>query len=457
MVLINDLFFEIFGSPTLIDFTWYYILAVSLVAGITTITQPNMLVTNAAAKDEYSARFGFVTGTFTKRILTLLWGMLGLAAIVLYSDSVQNSDLVWGYATRDLLGGLNLGLVGLMISCMMAALMSTADALMLTCSGLLMNNLYRPIVPEKSEVHYVKAGRVFGALFLICAALITTQFDNILQILKLIWEFFVIFAAAFWLGLKWRGANRTGAWTSILTTLSVFYLIPIFLTLVFPSLRTSATLVKQTQPDPVVRSYTAHEMDVQTREKEIAVWELKRSEGDSTTAKPQTLVVGQPFEKTFVLPKKSIFWSKDVKLRSDGMMEGRGYLYLELLLLDGLGFDLSKNAYALNETIRILIRLIFPFFILIVVSLLTTAKEKELAERFFVKMRTRTIADRSEDEKQLATAYANPEITKSMLLFPRTNLEIYRWNKTDSLGFLAAVAVMIIILGLFFGVVTIGT
>lgn len=149
----------------MIDFTWYYIIAISAVAGITVVTQPNQLVTNGAAKDEFSARFGFVTGTFTKRILTLLWGMLGLASILLYGSSIQNSDLVWGHATRDLLGGLNLGLVGLIIACMMAALMSTADCLMLTCSGLLMNNFYRPFFANRSEQHYVNAGRFLVVYF----------------------------------------------------------------------------------------------------------------------------------------------------------------------------------------------------------------------------------------------------------------------------------------------------
>jgi solute:Na+ symporter, SSS family len=38
-------FFEIFGSPTLIDFTWYFIIVASLVAGITVVAQPNQLVT----------------------------------------------------------------------------------------------------------------------------------------------------------------------------------------------------------------------------------------------------------------------------------------------------------------------------------------------------------------------------------------------------------------------------
>ncbi|HQU71100.1 MAG: sodium:solute symporter family protein [Calditrichaeota bacterium] len=448
-------FFEVFGSPTLIDFTWYYILAISAVAGITVVTQPNQLVTNGAAKDEYSARFGFVTGTFTKRVLTLLWGMLGLASILLYGSTIQNSDLVWGHATRDLLGELNMGLVGLIIACMMAALMSTADCLMLTCSGLLMNNFYRPFVPDKSENHYVNAGRVSGAIFLIGAVIITTQFDDILQILKLIWEFFVIFAAAFWLGLKWRRANRVGAWASILSTLAIFYLLPLVLPVIFSGLYSAPSLLKETEPAPLVREYVAHEMDVRARDEEIARWDKMAESGANVTPRPEALAVGATFEKTFVLPSKSIFWSKGVKKENDQVV-GSGYLYLEMILLDKLGMNLAQNPYALNETIRILIRLIFPFLVLIFVSLLTRPDEIEGLERFWVKMRTRTLGDREADDAQLEKAYANPESTREMLLFPDSNLEIYRWNKVDFYGFALSVGVMLVILGMFFGIVKLG-
>lgn len=448
-------FFEIFGSPTLIDFTWYYIFAISAVAGITVVTQPNQLVTNGAAKDEFSARFGFVTGTFTKRILTLLWGMLGLASILLYGSSIQNSDLVWGHATRELLGGLNLGLVGLIIACMMAALMSTADCLMLTCSGLLMNNLYRPFFPNRSEQHYVNAGRVAGGVFLVGTVIISTQFDDILQILKLIWEFFVIFAAAFWLGLKWRRANRTGAWASILSTLGIFYLLPLLVPIIFSGLHSAPELLKQTNPAPLLRQYTAHELDVRERDTEIARWDSRQAQSLSVGPRPEQLQVGETFEKTFVLPSKSIFWSKDIKKEGDQLV-GSGYLYFELILLDKLGFNLAANPYALNETIRILIRLIFPFLVLIIVSLLTKPDDHQQLDRFFTKMRTRTLGDREQDEVQLEKAYANPATTKAMLLFPDTSLEIYRWNRQDTLGFALSVAMMFIVLAMFFGLVSLG-
>jgi len=451
-------FFEIFGAPTLIDFTWYFILTASLIAGITVVTQPNQLVTNAAAKDEYSARFGFVTGGFLKRFCTIMWGILGLSAILLYTGKVQNSDLIWGYATRDLLGSMKVGLVGLMVSSMMAALMSTADALMLTVSGLMLHNVYRPLVGKQSEMHYVWAGRLFGAAFLVGGAIITTRFDNILEILKFVWEFFVIFAAAFWLGLKWRRANRQGAWASILLTLLIFYLLPLLVPNIVPSLRQNESLLLETQPSPIIRNYTAREIDVEERNLEIEAW-FKLSEPEKASiAQPEPLAAGKPFSKAFNLPSKTIFWSKQSGLNAEGTMEARGYLFPELLLIHSLGFDLTQKPYALNESIRMLIRLVFPFLILILVSLLTRENNDEITERFFLKMRTRVRGKGPEiDLQDLQESYGSPAGTRKVLLFPSTSLEIYKWNRQDITGFLIAVFVVFVVIGTLFLVVNLGS
>lgn len=183
-----DSYFDMLGSPQAIDFTWYYIVALSIMAMLTVVIQPNQLVASGSAKDEFAARYGYVVGMYMKRMCTIFWGVFGLVAIVLYSFSVQHSDLVWGYATRDMLGPLGLGFVGLMIACLMAALMSTADCLMLTSSSLVTHNIYRILVPNRSQGHYVWAGRIFGGLVLLGSAWIALQFDTILQILKFIWE-----------------------------------------------------------------------------------------------------------------------------------------------------------------------------------------------------------------------------------------------------------------------------
>jgi Na+/proline symporter len=451
-------FFEIFGAPTLIDFTWYFIATASLIAGITVVTQPNQLVTNAAAKDEYSARFGFVTGGFIKRFCTIMWGMTGLSAVLLYTGKVQNSDLVWGYAAHDLLGPLHIGLVGVMIVSMMAALMSAASSLMLTVSGLLLHNVYKPLVKNKKERHYVWAGRFFGILFLAGGALISLQFDSILEILKFIWEFFVIFAAAFWLGLKWRRANRQGAWSSIIITFTIFYLIPILLPQIWPSMRQNENLLLRTHPNPVVRTYSAREMDVADRAKEIAQWKYLHQMGKSSEPCPDALVAGQKFTKSFDLPSKPIFWSKEPAIYKDGRIEARGYFFPELILLQALGFDLQTKPYALKETLRMLIRLIFPFLIMILVSIFTLPQKDENTRRFFLKMRTRVRGlGHDIDAQDLEKTYADPEKSKDVLLFPNTSLEIYRWNKQDFVGFLIAIGVVCIVLATLFASVKIGS
>ena len=443
--------FEIFGSPQTIDFTWYFIATVALVSGITVVTQPNQLVTAGAAKDEFSARVGFVTGTFMKRVVTILWGMMGIAAILLYSDKVTNSDLVWGVATTDLLGSLNLGLVGLMLASMMAALMSTADCLMITVSGLLINNLYKPLFPNSSNTQVIWAGRIAGALFLVGGAIITLQFDNILQVLKFIWEFFVVFAASFWLGLKWRRANAAGAWLSIIGSFSIFYLLPVLIPLAFPQLRQDATLLKQTQPAPIERVYKAKPVDVKNRNLEIEQWKASSTKISETPPKP--LKIDENFKSVYQLPKKSIFWSKGIQQNKQDQLEGSGYIYLELLLLDNLGFDLSKNAYALNETIRMLIRLIFPFILLILGSLLFTVNQEHLLTPFYVKMRTPVGEANS---YTLDQALQKPELTQHLLIFPNSDWEFYRWTKKDWLGFGISWLVVGVILMLLWLAVSIG-
>lgn len=439
-------FFEVFGSPSALDFTWYYILVAAVVSGLTVVAQPNQLVTAGAAKDEYSARIGFVSGTFMKRVITIMWGVVGLAAILLYGGQLTNSDLVWGHITRSLLGPLNLGLVGLMLASLMAALMSTADCLMITVSGLIVNNLYKPFFNKRSPQHYIWVGRISGGLFLAGAALITTQFDNILQILKFIWEFFVIFVAAFWLGLKWRRANKGAAWVSILTTFSLFYLIPVVLPVLLPGLRTNAELIRQTNPGLVTRSYTAKVMDVETRDAQIAQWMEKE---ERIGEKPTKIALGDPIETTFSLPQKSIFWSKGLKKQADGQLYGSGYMYIELLLLEKLGMDLSQNTYALNETIRLMIRLLFPFITLLLVASFTRPDDRLLLDTFYRKMRTRV--------KPVGVDTSVKTGETEQLIFPNSSWELYRWNRQDWGGFVLSWGMVAVVIGLLYLVVLLGS
>jgi len=445
-------YFELFGSPATVDFTWYYILALTVMATVNVVIQPNALVATGSAKGEYECRFGFVTGCYMKRVCTVLWGFFALSAIVLYHDRIDDPDLVWGTATLDLLGPLNIGLVGLMIACLMAALMSTADCLMITGSSLLTHNLYRPLFPGRSERHYVVVGRFLGAVVVIGGALIATQFDTILQLLKLWWELNVMVAASFWLGMKWRRANRTAAWCSIISTALLFFLLPIFGPLLKPGLRSDPRLTRATHAQTLTRTYRARELDVQERMQAVTEWESLSTTEQVGNPCPQPLTLGQTFEKSFQQASRSIFWTKGLSSDGAGRLKGQGMLSLELVLLDRLGVDLQGNPYALNETIRIMIRTVVPFLILIGVASVTRRDDVKRLDRFYVKMKTRVLTDPAADARNLERSYADPRRFDGQKRFPRSAWEFDVWDRTDTVGFivscLVAVAVIVLLVGL---------
>ncbi len=448
--------FEILGTPVSIDFTWYYIAAIMVMMAINVAVQPNQLTAIGSAKDEYTARFGFTTGLYLKRLCTLLWCMVALAAILLYSGKVDDPDKVWGYATLDLLGPLNMGLVGLMIACLMAALMSTADCLMITSSSLITHNLYRGLVPDRPEKHYVFVGRIAGAGVVIGAAFMALRFESVFQLLKLSWEIFAVFAATFWLGIKWRRANRKAAWTSIVLTFMLFFFLPTIIPASIPAMKTNSYLTKMTNPEPLERVYTAHEMDIEQRLQEITKWDELNLAGQSIGQRPESIIAGQKFSKVYKLPAKAIFWQRGVKLNKQGQLEGQGMLNIELLMLDKLGFDLSVNPYALNETIRVIFRTILPFAVLLVVGMLTKPDEKEMLDRFFAKMKTQVLVDRQADTRELELSYAQPDRFDHRKLFPNSSWEFDKWDKVDTVGFTISVLVALAIVGALFVLVSIG-
>ncbi|MBN1788404.1 MAG: sodium:solute symporter family protein [Sedimentisphaerales bacterium] len=451
-----ETFFQIFGAPHTPDFTWYYIITLSFMATITVMVQPNGTVLAGSAKDELSNRTGVVIGNFIKRFCTVFWAIFGLAAIVLYSGKVIHSDLVWGYATLDLLGPLKIGLVGLMIACLMAALMSTADCLMITCSSLLTHNLYAPLLPGKSQNHYIWAGRFFGAAVLLLSTWIALQFDTILQILKFIWELNVMLAPAYWLGIKWRRANKIGAWTSISIGALLFLIIPVLLPMVVPDMRYNDNLLRMTNPKPCSQIERASEYDVDKRAEQIAFWDKLNSIGQAKGTRPEELQVGQEFEQTYTFPKQSIFWTQGIKTDDNGRQLGKGRFSIELWIIEKFGLDLQNNPYALNESLRILFRTLLPFVIMILVSLITKPDPDEVLNRFYAKMRTKVNPDPEIDAREMKLSLEDPHRHDNLLLFPKSRFEIYKWSRQDWTGFILSVIGVIFVLVFVWALISIG-
>lgn len=440
-------FFAIMGGAQSTQFAWYFILALSVMGAINVAVQANQLTSNAPVKDELTASIGFVSGVFLKRYLTLAWGLLAILCFALYQDQITNPDLVWGHATRDLLGPVGFGLVGLMIACLLAALQSTASTLMISASTLLTRDVYLPIFPGRSEAHYVLVGRISGAFFLISAGIVCVSFDTMLSLMKYLWEFNAVIAASFWCGVKWRGATRIGAWTSVLVSLLLFTVAPAVLPAIAPGLRLAESTLQQTESRVVQVEYRATRHDVLERAELIANW-------SGSEPVPAPLVEGERFTRAAAVAPRAIYWSGGIGLR-DGRRAGEGLFFPDLFLL-GQIFDLERNPYALNETIRYWVKILLPFIILISVSLLFPREPEPEVKRFFLRMRTKVRADRAEDEAALARSYANPAGTTGVLMFPHTRFEFQKFERTDVYGLAVGFAGVLLLLALFYGVLSIG-
>lgn len=448
-------FLEMWGSPNVIEFTWYWIAAFSLMVILTTAVQASQMTACGSAKDDYTARYGFVAGVLLKRYSSVLWGTAALLTLVLYGGTISDPDYVWGHATRDLLGPAGIGLVGLMVACLIAALMAAKSAYTLTASALVTNNFYRPFRPNMSERHYVIMGRIFGALYILVSVYCAMQFNGLFGLFKMTMMFNAILAAAFWLGMLWRRANAKGAWASMIVMFVFTVLVPFGLP-VIPGVRNSAYLCRTTQPRVIRRTYIARQIDVEEREKAEARLVRLNLARETEGPRPAPLRVGERFEKEVLLPPRAIFWRDDLEYR-DGKATGRGDLKVELVCLDWLGWDLSKNSYSLNETLTFLFRIVFPFGIMALVSVLTRPEGKERLDQFYGKMRTPVVGTHAEDEKEMELTRANPHRFDRLKLFPKSDWEFRRWNKEDWIGVVGTCGVAVSVVALLMFIIALGS
>lgn len=445
---------ELFGSPRLVDLTWYYLLAFTIVGGVNLIGQANQMTASASAKDDKTARVGLFTGIVIKRFCTVIWIFIGMLTVILYGTTVQNPDFIWGHATRDLLGGLGIGLVGLMIACLMAALMSTADALMLTTSSLLTNNVYRLIRPNKKDVHYLGVGRLFCAFYIVGGITIAMYSEGVMQMFKFMALFNAVVAAAIWMGLLWRRANAKAAWCSMVLTFLMILVLPALIPLI-PGLRYNESLLKQTQPIIASSQYVATSGDVERRQSDIDEWQKMHSIGQAVGIEPAPLTLGEHFEDSYEIASEPIFWANLVK-DDEGKLKGEGFLNVELLALHELGVDLSGNTPSMNKTIAISLKLIVPFGALILVGLLTKPQSKRHLDVFYAKLRTPVSSDHEEDAERMRLTTEDPSRFDQDKLFKNSNWELRRWDWDDWRGIIYAAVSICGIIGLLWGMLHIG-
>lgn len=455
--------FELFGSPGS-TMTWYLMAAMAL-ALPNSLCQANQLVAAGAAKDDKTAREGFINGIVLKRFTAVIWGVIGMIILTIYLKDMGDPDLLWGKATRDLLGPLKVGLVGLMTACLMSGLMSSADTHMITVAALLTDCVYKPIVPNKSQAHYVLAGRIFSAVYLTGGVILGMMADDIWSFFKYMVAFNFPFSAAFLMGILWRRANRKAAWTSIIVSGCITLIIPVMA--VMPGIGVQDRFLAETESFTVTKEYVATEFDVMERQKEISKWQEAEATGKAEGSCPAVLTLSEPYEREFHVAAKSIFWDKIETVETDvtntdgttavtKTRYGKGLLHVEIVILHYLGVPLEKMKSAAVESLRFLMLFFFSFAPFFMVALLTKRHDKELLDQFYGKLRTPTNADHAIDAAEMELTRANPTRFDDQKFFKKTDWEFNRWDRYEQIGLVKIMVWVSLIYLLLFAVTRIG-
>lgn len=463
--------FSLFQGPSSGEFPIQYIISLTLLGIIGIVVQPHFIATGGgSAKSEDEARIGLVVGNFLKRLCTAGWAITALIALALLADNAEialDPDRVWGVAAREILQPLGFGLVGLMLACLLAALMSSADAYMIVTSGLVARNIYAAYINKNAtEKEYVFVGRITGLIIILGASYFALRHSDVFEQFKIAVELPILFAAPFWIGMYWRRANRTSTWLTIGFSALLFFILPAALPALNPSLRTNENFLTKTNVTTKEFTRAATAADIAKHEAWVTATTSVKESDDSVEEKAKALEVmgGKPpvaaiGEEITIIRKSGgqpIFWREGISTNEAGESEGQGSFSLDYVGYQLLGFDLSKASKATLETLRLPPRLLTPFLFLILVSFITPKNSDAALDRYYAKMKTKVHPDPATDKQNLAESYENPTRFNDRLLFPGTQLELVKPTTSDVVGFLVCVVTCFVIVGLLVWLASIG-
>lgn len=184
----------------------------ALAIALTVIAFPHMMVRIFAAKDVAALKNAC---RYYPGAMVLLWipaVLFGIWATVEHPGLVgKASDAVFPMLVLDHLGPL---LEGLALASILAAVMSTLDAQMLTLSSMLTRDVLPAGLNDRTQIRF---GRVF--LFALAGVtwwIVVQQPASIFKLATLSFSGYVTLVPTLYLGLRWRRFTVWGATTSVL-------------------------------------------------------------------------------------------------------------------------------------------------------------------------------------------------------------------------------------------------
>src|SRR5215813_12786418 len=172
-----------------------------------------------SARDEGHAKAGTIFAGFLKILPVFMLVLPGIIAYALYPEQVTKPDFAYPTLVLNL---LPVGLVGLVMAALLAAVMGAMSSVFNSASTLVTLDFYKKLRPSASEAQLVNFGRIAtGAMVLL--GLLWVPFIHLLSAQLYIYLQSVqayispLIAACFVLGILWLRLNGSGAITSLLT------------------------------------------------------------------------------------------------------------------------------------------------------------------------------------------------------------------------------------------------
>jgi len=128
-------------------------------------------------------------------------------------------------------------------------------------------------------------------------------------------------------------------------------------------------------------------------------------------------------------------------------LKGFGNFKLDFLVYHWFSINFSTKSNSMINTLELPPKIISPFLVMILFSLITPRNKKEGLDRYYAKMITPVDPDPEIDQKNLEEAYADLESIEQKKLFPGSSLEFQKPTKLDVIGFLVCFLVCFAIIG----------
>jgi len=172
-----------------------------------------------SARDEGHAKAGTIFAGFLKILPVFMLVLPGIIAYALFRDQLKTPDFAYPTLVLNL---LPVGLVGLVMAALLAAVMGAMSSVFNSASTLVTLDFYKKLRPQASEKQLVNFGRVATGMMVVLGLLWVPFIGYISNQLYIYLQSVQAYisppiSACFILGILWPRLNGSGAIASLLT------------------------------------------------------------------------------------------------------------------------------------------------------------------------------------------------------------------------------------------------